>query len=210
MLTAPRDDDPNDDGAEFYLDGGKRELVGKFTEIESGKRSDRPELERAIAACKKHRARLIIARLGRPSRNVAFIAALVERKVDFVACDNPTANKFTIHILAVVAEFRARRDQQAHEGALAAAKAKGKILGNYARIAKPKQEATDARAEAMRPAIASTLHMSATAAADHLNRAASPRPAASAGGLRKSSTSVVGSASPPPPPNRLDYRGFGI
>ena len=65
MLTAPRDDDPNDDGAEFYLDGGKRELVGKFTEIESGKRSDRPELERAIAACKKHRARLIIVKLDR-------------------------------------------------------------------------------------------------------------------------------------------------
>jgi DNA invertase Pin-like site-specific DNA recombinase len=76
-----------------YLDGGKWELVGEFTEVESGKRGDRPELEKAIAACKKHRARLIIAKLDRLSRNVAFISALMERKVDFVCCDNPTATK---------------------------------------------------------------------------------------------------------------------
>ena len=87
-----------------YLDGGKWELVGEFTEIETGKRADRPELERAIAASKKHRARLIIAKLDRLSRNVAFISALMERKVDFIAVDNPTATKFTIHILAAVAE----------------------------------------------------------------------------------------------------------
>ena len=61
-----------------YLDGGTWELIGEFTEVESGKRSDRPELEKAIAACKKHRARLIIAKLERLSRNVAFISALME------------------------------------------------------------------------------------------------------------------------------------
>ena len=76
----------------------------EFTEVETGKRSDRPELERAIAACKKHRARLIIAKLDCLSRNVVFISALMERKVDFIAVDNPTATKFTIHILAAVAE----------------------------------------------------------------------------------------------------------
>ena len=76
----------------------------EFTEVETGKRSDRPELERALAACKTNRARLIIAKLDRLSRNVAFISALMERKVDFIAVDNPTATKFTIHILAAVAE----------------------------------------------------------------------------------------------------------
>jgi DNA invertase Pin-like site-specific DNA recombinase len=72
--------------------------------LESGKHSDRPELEKAIALCKRDKARLIIAKLDRLSRNVAFISALMERKVDFLAVDNPAATKFTIHILAAVAE----------------------------------------------------------------------------------------------------------
>jgi DNA invertase Pin-like site-specific DNA recombinase len=153
-----------------YLDGGKWELLGEFTEIESGKRGDRPELEKAIAACKKHRARLIIAKLERLSRNVAFISALMERKVDFVCCDNPTATKFTIHILAAVAEFEREAISKRTKEALAAAKAKGKALGNYRRIAKAKQAATTARAEAVRPAITETAHLSTQAAADELNR----------------------------------------
>src|SRR4029077_19029045 len=103
-----------------YLDGGKWELVGEFTEIESGKRADRPQLEKAIAACKRHRARLIIAKLDRLSRNVAFIATLMERKVDFVCCDNPTATKFTIHILAAVAEFEREAISKRTKEALAA------------------------------------------------------------------------------------------
>ena len=61
-----------------YLDGGKWTLLDEFTEIESGKRNDRPELERALAACKKHRAKLVIAKLDRLSRNVAFIAMLMD------------------------------------------------------------------------------------------------------------------------------------
>src|SRR6478736_6126805 len=136
-----------------YLDGGKWELVGEYTEVETGKRADRLELEKAIAACKKHRARLIIAKLDRLSRNVAFISALMERKVDFVCCDNPTATKFTIHILAAVAEFEREAISMRTKEALAAAKAKGNRLGNYRRIAKAKQAATTARAEAVRPAV---------------------------------------------------------
>jgi DNA invertase Pin-like site-specific DNA recombinase len=57
-----------------YLDGGQWQLVTEFTEVESGKRSDRPELEKALAACKKHKAKLVIAKLDRLSRNLAFIA----------------------------------------------------------------------------------------------------------------------------------------
>ena len=72
--------------------------------FESGKHDDRPELAKAIAACKKHRARLIIAKLDRLSRDVAFIATLM-KGMDFLAADNPHASKLTIHIMAAMAEF---------------------------------------------------------------------------------------------------------
>src|ERR1700758_2912094 len=81
---------------EDYLNGGQWKLVGEFTEVESGKRSDRPELEKALAACKKLKAKLVIAKLDRLSRNLAFIAALMESGVEFVAVDIPHANKLTI------------------------------------------------------------------------------------------------------------------
>ena len=86
-----------------YLDGGRWELVGEHTEIESGRRSDRPELARALEGCRRQKAVLIIAKLDRLARNVAFIANLMESGVDFVAVDFPQANKLTIHILAAVA-----------------------------------------------------------------------------------------------------------
>jgi DNA invertase Pin-like site-specific DNA recombinase len=65
------------------LDGGRWELVAEFTEVESGKRSGRPELEQALAACKKHKAKLVIAKLDRLSRNLAFIATLMDSGVEF-------------------------------------------------------------------------------------------------------------------------------
>jgi DNA invertase Pin-like site-specific DNA recombinase len=123
-----------------------------------------------LVACKKHRARLVIAKLDRLSRDLAFIATLMERKVDFIAVDNPTATKFTIDILAAVAEHERDAISARSKAALAAAKAKGKQLGNYQRIAVAKQQATAERAEAVRPAIAETAHLAARAAAAELNR----------------------------------------
>ena len=79
-----------------YLDGGRWSLVAEFTEIESGKRNDRPELEKALATCKKQKAKLVIAKLDRLSRNLAFIATLMDSGVEFVAVDNPHANKLTV------------------------------------------------------------------------------------------------------------------
>jgi DNA invertase Pin-like site-specific DNA recombinase len=87
-----------------YLDGGRWTLIAEFTEIESGKRNDRPELAKALAVCKKQKAKLVIAKLDRLSRNLAFIAALMDSGVEFIAVDNPHANKLTIHILAAVAQ----------------------------------------------------------------------------------------------------------
>src|SRR6476659_8403744 len=112
-----------------YLDGGRWSLVAEFTEIESGKRNDRPELEKALAACKKQKAKLVIAKLDRLSRNLAFIAALMDSGVEFVAVDNPHANKLTVHILAAVAQHEREIIGQRTRDALQAAKARGKKLG---------------------------------------------------------------------------------
>ena len=68
--------------------------------LASGKQSDRPELTRAIDACRKHKAQLVIGKLDRLSRNPAFVATLMDAGVEFVAVDNPHGNKLTIHILA--------------------------------------------------------------------------------------------------------------
>src|SRR4026208_232838 len=67
-----------------YLNGGKWSLAQEFIEIESGKRSDRVQLAAALAACKKLRAKLVVAKLDRLARNVAFTAKLMESGVEFV------------------------------------------------------------------------------------------------------------------------------
>ena len=113
-----------------YLNGGNWTLAGEFTEVESGKRADRPELDKALAACKKHKARLVIAKLDRLSRNLAFIATLMESGVEFVAVDNPHANKLTVHILAAVAQHEREMISERTKAALAAAKKRGQRLGN--------------------------------------------------------------------------------
>jgi DNA invertase Pin-like site-specific DNA recombinase len=88
-----------------YLNGGKWKLVAEVVEVESGKRSDRPKLQEALALCRLHGARLLVAKLDRLARNVAFISTLMERKVAFVACDMPDVNELTIHVLAAVAQL---------------------------------------------------------------------------------------------------------
>ena len=112
-----------------YLNGGSWELLGEFTEVESGKRADRPELLKALDACRKMKATLIIAKLDRLARNVHFVSGLMESGVDFVAVDFPTANRLTIHILAAVAEHEREMISQRTKAALQAAKARGKALG---------------------------------------------------------------------------------
>jgi len=105
-------------------------LVAEFTEIESGKKNDRPQIAAALADCRLRRATLVIAKLDRLARNVAFISNLMESGVDFVACDNPHATRLTIHILAAVAEHEREMISQRTKAALAAAKARGVRLGN--------------------------------------------------------------------------------
>jgi DNA invertase Pin-like site-specific DNA recombinase len=127
--------DAQHEAVSAYLNGGRWTLAAEFTEVESGKRTDnRPQLAAALAACKKLKAKLIVAKLDRLSRNLAFIAALMESGVEFVACDMPVANKLTIHILAAVAEHERELISQRTKDALAEAKKRlakeGRKLGN--------------------------------------------------------------------------------
>jgi len=129
-----------------YLDGGRWALIDEFTEIESGKRNDRPELEKALAACKKQKAKLVIAKLDRLSRNLAFIATLMDSGVEFIAVDNPHANKLTVHILAAVAQHEREIISARTSAALKAAKARGTRLGNP-KLSEARQHAAAARKE---------------------------------------------------------------
>lgn len=105
-------------------------IVGTYVEVESGKRSDRPELAKALQAARKGKAVLLIAKLDRLARNVAFISRMMDAGVDFVACDQPFASRLTLHILAAVAEDEARRISERTKAALQIAKARGVKLGS--------------------------------------------------------------------------------
>jgi DNA invertase Pin-like site-specific DNA recombinase len=106
------------------------EIIAEYLEVESGKRADRPQLDIAIGHAKFAGARLVVAKLDRLARNVAFLSALMEAKADFVCCDNPHATPLTLHILAAVAEDEARRISDRTKAALQAVKTRGTKLGS--------------------------------------------------------------------------------
>lgn len=116
-----------------YLSEGVRTVLTEFVEIETGKGANaldrRPQLGFALELCRKTGATLLIAKLDRLARNVHFVSGLMESKVKFVACDLPEANQLTIHIMAAFAEHEARRISERTRDALAAAKARGVVLG---------------------------------------------------------------------------------
>jgi len=127
-----------------FLSGGDGQLVGEFVEVESGKRNDRPELTKALEMAKAQGATLVIAKLDRLGRNVAFVANLIESGVELVAVDNPTANRMMLQMLAVFAESEAKAISERTKAALAAAKARGVKLG----WSIPGREAEQAKASA--------------------------------------------------------------
>jgi len=115
---------------EAYAAANAATITGAFTEVESGRNNDRPQLQAALKLARVTGARLVIAKLDRLGRNAAFLLNLQESGVDFVACDNPTATPLTIGILALVAAEEARAISARTTAALAAAKARGQRLGN--------------------------------------------------------------------------------
>jgi DNA invertase Pin-like site-specific DNA recombinase len=144
------------DAVQSYLNGGQWSLVGEFTEVESGKKADRPELARALQACRVYGAKLVIAKLDRLSRDAHFLLGLEKAGVDFVAADMPHANRLTVGIMAMVADEERRMISHRTKVALAAAKKRGiKLGGNRgakltatARKAGRDSQADDARSRA--------------------------------------------------------------
>lgn len=139
---------------EAYLKSVGGELLAEFVEVESGSKKDRPVLVQSIALARKQGATLLIAKLDRLARNVAFISSLMEGGVEFVAADAPYANKLMLHILSAFAEYEREQISQRTKDALRAAKARGVQLGAYgAVLARKNGEEAVMAAEAMRPAV---------------------------------------------------------
>lgn len=113
-----------------YLDGGKWKLIAEYTEVESGKNNERPKLQEALHRAKVTGATLVIAKLDRLSRNVAFIVNLKESGVKFVCADMPDANELTVHLFAAIAQHERKIISERTKNAMAAAKRKGKVFGN--------------------------------------------------------------------------------
>lgn len=110
---------------------GAAHLAAEYTEVESGKKhTNRPQLLAALQECRRKKATLVIAKLDRLGRNVAFISALMDSAAEFICCDNPHANRLMLHMLAAFAEHEREQISQRTKAALAAAKAKGVKLGN--------------------------------------------------------------------------------
>lgn len=116
-----------------YLNGGNWKIVSEFTEVESGRRSDRPELEKALSAARLRRLPLVVAKVDRLTRSVAFLSRLLEAGVDVRFADLPAiegpTGRFMLQQMAAVAELEAGLISSRTRAALAAAKARGKKLG---------------------------------------------------------------------------------
>ena len=105
-------------------------IIAEYVEVETGKKSARPKLREAIHHARLTNSTLVVAKLDRLARNCYFLNCLLHAELDFVCCDNPYADRFNIQVLAAVAEHEARQIAARTKAALAAAKAKGRLLGS--------------------------------------------------------------------------------
>ncbi|MEC9267467.1 MAG: recombinase family protein [Pseudomonadota bacterium] len=142
------------ESVERYLSACGGKLLTDFIEVESGAKKNRPELGKALGECRRQKATLIIAKLDRLARNVHFISGLMESRVEFVAADNPHANRLMVHMLAAFAEHEREMISQRTKAALAAAKARGVQLGATGKDrARENRQAANRYAEKVRPFI---------------------------------------------------------
>ena len=116
-------------------------ILAEYIETESGKKSNRPQLLAALAMCRKTNSILIVAKLDRLSRNVAFTSKLLESDVEIVFCDFPQANRLILHIISSIAEYEAGLISQRTKQSLQAKKARGIKLGKSENLMRKHQEA---------------------------------------------------------------------
>jgi DNA invertase Pin-like site-specific DNA recombinase len=176
-----------------YLNGGRWRIVAEFTETESGRRADRPALDNALAAARRHRVPVVVAKVDRLTRSVAFLSRLLEAGVDVRFADLPTiegpTGRFMLQQMASVAELEAGMIAARTKAALQAAKARGRKLGGYrgdqltdearALGCKAVQERADARAADLAPIVRDAQAAGARslrAIAEVLNARAIPTP----------------------------------
>jgi DNA invertase Pin-like site-specific DNA recombinase len=145
-------------------------LVDTFTETESGAQDDRPELNAAIERARKIKAPVIVAKLDRLSRDVHFISGLMKHKVAFIVAElGADTDPFLLHIYAALAEKERALISRRTKDALAAAKARGVVIGGLRDKGRELQAEADARAETLRPVFDELAGLSHRAVAKELN-----------------------------------------
>jgi DNA invertase Pin-like site-specific DNA recombinase len=141
-----------------YLNGGDWKIVQEFTEVESGRRSDRPQLDHALAAARLHRCPLVVSKVDRLTRSVAFLSRLLEAGVDVRFADLPqiegATGRFLLQQMVAVAELEAGMISARTKAALAQAKKRGVQLGGDRGVV-PSKRAHKAAAETIQARIAS-------------------------------------------------------
>ena len=156
------------------------EIIASLTETESGKRTNRPQLLAALELCRRKRAILLIAKLDRLARNVHFISGLMESGVRFVVADQPTKDRFMLHVQAAFAEEEARRISLRTREALAAAKRRGVVIGATGKLlAQRYRQEAQTRAQQLLPIFLQVRHEGARTTAhfrDRLNALGVPGP----------------------------------
>jgi DNA invertase Pin-like site-specific DNA recombinase len=177
-----------------YLSGRDKTVLAEFVEVETGKGANalekRPQLRLALEQCRKSGATLLIAKLDRLARNVHFVSGLIETGVDFIAADMPNANKVMIQMHAVMSEWERDQISERTKAALAAAKARGVVLGatgraNLARHTQQRQEAAGTFRERLKPVLDGCVAqgMSRRAIVNYLNQIGVKAPRGGAWGL---------------------------
>jgi DNA invertase Pin-like site-specific DNA recombinase len=159
--------DAQREAVKVYLNGGDWKIVDEFTEVESGKNSDRPALDKALAAARLHRASLVVSKVDRLTRSVAFLSRLLEAGVDVRFADLPqiegATGRFMLQQMVAVAELEAGMISDRTKKALAAAKRRGVKLGGNrgvkpsAKMQKASKAALQARADARAADIGPTI-----------------------------------------------------
>ena len=165
------------------LNGGHWKLVATFTEVESGRRKARPELAKALATCRKHKAKLIVGKLDRLTRDTKFLLTLLDSGVEPLFCDLPEVSgamgRFIVTQMAAVAELEAGLISERTKAGLAAAKRRGVKLGTYSRVlATTNHKAALDRSRELAPTLRDLRKrgMSVRAIAEHLTKRKLPSP----------------------------------